>query len=593
MIPKNYAFPNSDSKSIYAKLEKANLKNYFYDPNVISARNLRFSPKSLLRSLDPAESHSCHDKDLDQDSSYRPTVYESPLSGFIVSPTELGTTPATTSLRSLKSGQSAFDFHFRKFVKEVNFTTNEIINTFLSNRSININELLLANFNQGTIFPNVVPTFPTSWVSEIPGNKEQRENYLDYNYKDHYENSYYENINNLGGSPPIKTTTTEDPLTTSPLFPNLVEVKPTNETESTAIESSGIGFSINVSCHWAELATPILVCLAICFVSFTKYLAHLVEKIHFPESCFLTILGIVIGILTNYFLVGYDSVTISFSSHAFFVYILPPIVFESGYFMPKLQFFENFGTILLFSVPGTLANALGVGLILNFLDPLAGIEIGGKDSQPLPQIFDAKNLSTTATRSGMIGPELAEVLPPVSLSQYLLFGTILSAVDPVAVVNTFSELNVNFVLYIIVFGESLLNDGVAVALFKIFSSPNINNMSIASVLLQFLYVSLGGVLIGYVFALIISYLSRFTSSNIRLFEPFLLICMSYICYLVAELFGTSAILAVVMCGFSMREYVEHNIHPESQDTFKYTIKSIFGVGQQQKKETKRNENTIL
>ena len=58
-----------------------------------------------------------------------------------------------------------------------------------------------------------------------------------------------------------------------------------------------------------------------------------------------------------------------FTPHIFFVIILPPIVFDAGFFMPKAPFFDNIGTILTYAIVGTLFNSIGDRNTFTFFQP--------------------------------------------------------------------------------------------------------------------------------------------------------------------------------------------------------------------------------
>ena len=58
----------------------------------------------------------------------------------------------------------------------------------------------------------------------------------------------------------------------------------------------------------------------------------------------------------------------------------------------------------------------------------------------------------------------ADVVYRLTFFESFAFGSLISAVDPVATLAIFHALNVDEVLYMLVFGESILNDAVAIVL---------------------------------------------------------------------------------------------------------------------------------
>lgn len=62
-----------------------------------------------------------------------------------------------------------------------------------------------------------------------------------------------------------------------------------------------------------------------------------------PESCLLIMVGLLVGGV----IYGVrHSAPPTLSADAFFLFLLPPIVLDAGYFLPGRLFFENLGTIL-------------------------------------------------------------------------------------------------------------------------------------------------------------------------------------------------------------------------------------------------------
>ncbi|XP_013881139.1 sodium/hydrogen exchanger 1b [Austrofundulus limnaeus] len=298
--------------------------------------------------------------------------------------------------------------------------------------------------------------------------------------------------------------------------------------------------------NFDHVRKPFEISLWILLALLMKLGFHLIPRVSqvVPESCLLIFVGLLVGGVIK----AMKETAPILDSKLFFLYLLPPIILDAGYFLPIRAFTENLGTILVFAVVGTLWNAFFIGGMM----------------------FAVCQLDVT--------PQFKQV----DLLSCLLFGSIISAVDPVAVLAVFEEIHINELLYILVFGESLLNDAVTVVLYHLFEEfSHAGTVSVGDAFLgvvSFFVVSLGGILVGVVYGVLGAFTSRFTSHS-RVIEPLFVFLYSYMAYLSAEVFHLSGIMSLIACGVVMRPYVEANISHKSYTTIKYFLKMWSSVSE--------------
>jgi CPA1 family monovalent cation:H+ antiporter len=196
---------------------------------------------------------------------------------------------------------------------------------------------------------------------------------------------------------------------------------------------------------------------------------------------------------------------------------LPILIFESAYNMEAREVIKNLLPITVLALPGLLLSTVmcGVGVIL----------VGGQDFG-------------------------------ITWEVALLFGVIVSATDPVAVVGLFKELGAPKRLSILVEGESLFNDGTAIVLFNILIAFVLGTTTAGkgftaeffSGSLEFLKVSVGGAMVG----ILLAWLGWSVIGSIIENLPIkisLTIIMAYASFVIAEhVFHVSGVIAVSVHG---------------------------------------------
>jgi NhaP-type Na+/H+ or K+/H+ antiporter len=237
---------------------------------------------------------------------------------------------------------------------------------------------------------------------------------------------------------------------------------------------------------------------------------------------------------------GVDDLTatiLSFPSNVFFMALLPPILFNSGYQLQRDLFYRHFKPITLFAVLGTTISGFATGFTLYGVKLLGWM--GGFDP---------------------------------SLLELLTFGALIAATDTVSVLGVLQAKRVDPHLFSLVFGESALNDAVAILLFRtmadILREGVDNSVSLLHAVGMFArdlcFEAVGSPVLGIVFAFLIALVFKHADlRDTKILELSLYILLMYIPFVLAEVCYLSGIVTIFFTGMSARRYIEPNV---SEDT---------------------------
>ena len=275
------------------------------------------------------------------------------------------------------------------------------------------------------------------------------------------------------------------------------------------------------------LAVLMLVCIGTYFVA---------GRLRVPYTVLLVVVGTLLVPLTRipwlHFLKSFQ-----LTPELLFFVFLPVLIFESAYNMNVREMTENLQSISWLAVASLLISALFAA---------AGIKLC----------------------LGLIGFEVPFIVT-------LIFGALISATDPVAVLALFKEYGAPKRLSLIFEGESLFNDGTSLALFLIVLEVAIKGYGGAGTVVEgvlvFLTMVAGGFVFGVLMGLLFANVIGWVRENEHV-EITLTMLVAHLTFILSELIGShlavfghrirlSSIIATVVASMVIGNYGRPKISP--------------------------------
>lgn len=293
--------------------------------------------------------------------------------------------------------------------------------------------------------------------------------------------------------------------------------------------------------HHTDLSPLLFVVLALIIGAATRFF---LSKIGLPYTVVLLLIGIGIGVLGR--IEYFESLNIfgktlnagiidqsiawagNIDPHLILYIFLPILIFEAAFAMDVHTFKKSFVNSTLLAVPGILIALFATAFLMWFI-----------------------------VTSGF-GLELW------SWEMIMLFGAVISATDPVAVVSILKELGASKKLSTLIDGEAILNDGTAIVLFVVILAGITGEGGDSSAVYSFIRVSCGGALVGYVIGKIGLRWIR-SVFNDMLVEITVIVALAYLTFFVCEnVFGVSGVLGLLSLGLLFAGPGRTKISPEVQ-----------------------------
>ncbi len=260
------------------------------------------------------------------------------------------------------------------------------------------------------------------------------------------------------------------------------------------------------------------------------YLVYTIDKKKkdIPVPVVLLIIGALIG-----FFPGFEGLELT--KDTIFYLFLPALLFISAYQFQVKELRKHGGEIFLLSTLGILVTALLMSILIYYI--------------------------------------LQPVLP-ISYIEALLISTILTPTDPVSVVSILKQSSNKQALASVVEGESMINDGTSIVLFTLAAGIYFGDESflITSFSMEFLWVSIGGAVIGIVFGWLVTKAIHFTSDS--RYQIMLSVILAYGSFYIGEEIGVSGVLATVASGIMLSFEYERTI---KEDHFRKQLDGFWEV----------------